>query len=178
MPLANCTGLPLGLIDDTQALHKSDVQAALAKDVIGQEQACSDMAGIVTRIKSAMNDPKKPFGCLLLCGPTGVGKTQLAKSLANYLFGAGGDKSRLTRLDMSEYSGPGASFRFLHDSKGDSASWIQLIRSRPLSVVLLDEIEKATPEVFDVLLSMLDEGRLTDRFGRVTSISQFDHPHD
>lgn len=163
------TGLPLGLIDDARALAKKDIYHELAKDVIGQDVACLDVAGIVTRMKSAVNDPKKPFGCLLMCGPTGVGKTQLAKSLAKYLFGSGGDKSRLVRLDMSEYSGPGASFRFLHNAQGDSASWIQAIRSKPLSIVLLDEIEKATAEVFDILLSVLDEGRLTDRYGRVTS---------
>lgn len=163
------TGLPLGLIDDSQALEKEAVFAELSCDVIGQDVACNKMSSIITRIKAGVNDPQKPFGCLLLCGPTGVGKTQLAKSLAKYLYGAGGDKSRLTRLDMSEYAGPGSSFRFLHNSSGESANWIQLIRSKPLSVLLLDEIEKATPEVFDILLSVLDEGRLTDRYGRVTS---------
>ncbi len=163
------TGLPLAMIDDAVPLRKEDIAATLALEVIGQDTACMEVAGVVTRAKSAVQDPKRPFGCLLLCGPTGVGKTQLAKSLAKYLFGASGEKAPLVRLDMSEYTGGSAGHRFLNDAEGNSASWIQQIRSRPLSVLLLDEIEKASGEVFDILLSVLDEGRLTDRLGRVTS---------
>lgn len=163
------TGLPLSMIDDAISLCKEDVAATLAKDVIGQDMACLEVAGVVTRAKSAVQDPKRPFGCLLLCGPTGVGKTQLAKSLAKYLFGASHEKVPLVRLDMSEYAGGSAGHRLLNDSEGNSASWVQQIRSKPLSVLLLDEIEKASAEVFDILLSVLDEGRLTDRLGRVTS---------
>ncbi len=91
--------LPVGIIDDAVPLRKEDVAETLAKDVIGQDQACLEVAGVVTRTKSAVQDPKRPFGCLLLCGPTGVGKTQLAKSLAKYLFGASGEKVPLIRLD-------------------------------------------------------------------------------
>lgn len=163
------TGLPIDLIDDAKPLRKEDVAATLAKDVIGQDQACLEVAGVVTRAKSAVQDPRRPFGCLLLSGPTGVGKTQLAKSLAKYLFGASGEKTPLVRLDMSEYAGGSSGHRLLNDSQGNSATWIQQIRSRPLSVLLLDEIEKASGEVFDILLSVLDEGRMTDRLGRVTS---------
>ncbi|MEM7557810.1 MAG: AAA family ATPase [Planctomycetota bacterium] len=167
------TGLPLGLIDDSQRLRREDVSEELALDVVGQPSACTQVARVVTRIKAAVQDPNRPFGCLLLCGPTGVGKTQMAKSLANYLFGSASHStdrgSALTRLDMSEYSGLNASFRFLNSVDGNAARWIQQIRSRPLSVLLLDEIEKASPEVFDILLSVLDEGRLTDRLGKVTS---------
>ncbi len=163
------TGLPLTLLDDARTLTKTDVIEQLSRDVIGQDEACRQVAGIVTRIKSAVQDPRRPFGSLLLCGPTGVGKTQLAKSLAQYLFGAATDRNPIIRLDMSEYAGATAGFRFLNDSIGNSAAWIQQIRSRPLSVLLLDEVEKASVEVFDILLSVLDEGRLTDRLGRVTS---------
>ncbi len=163
------TGLPLTLIDDTITLDRNDVSAALGANVIGQDNACNEVASVVTRIKTAVQDPKRPFGCLLFCGPTGVGKTQLAKSLASYLFGASQEKTPMIRLDMSEYSGPSAGFRFLNNAEGNPANWIQQVRSRPLSVLLLDEIEKASPEVFDILLSVLDEGRLTDRLGRVTS---------
>ncbi len=163
------TGLPTALLDDSQTLIKSEVVEKLSKDVIGQRAACTTAAGVVTRIKSAVQDPGRPFACLLFCGPTGVGKTQLAKSLSQFLFGASQQRQTMTRLDMSEYSGAAAGHRFLLDAEGQPTAWIQQIRTRPLSVLLLDEIEKASSEVFDILLSILDEGRLTDRLGRVTS---------
>lgn len=163
------TGLPEVLLRHELTLEREEVAAALRREVIGQEQACFAAAGLVTRIKSAMNDPQRPFGCMLLCGPTGVGKTQLAKSLAHYLFGHADVSTPLVRLDMSEYAGVAAGHRFLLDGEGQPADWIQKIRMRPLSVLLLDEIEKAGTEVFDILLSLLDEGRLTDRMGRTTS---------
>lgn len=163
------TGLPTVLLDDSQRLAKSTVVEALSRDVIGQAAACNTAAGVVTRIKSAVQDPGRPFACMLFCGPTGVGKTQLAKSLAQFLFGASSARLPLTRLDMSEFAGVAAGHRFLLDAEGQPTAWIQQIRTRPLSVLLLDEIEKASPEVFDILLSLLDEGRLTDRLGRVTS---------
>ncbi|MEZ6137185.1 MAG: AAA family ATPase [Pirellulaceae bacterium] len=163
------TGLPLILLNDSQTLAPQQVIDELESDVIGQSQACAEVAGVITKIKSAVQDPGRPFGCLLFCGPTGVGKTQLAKSLAKYMFGASSENAPLTRLDMSEYSGAAAGFRFLNDAEGNAARWIQRIRSHPLSVLLLDEIEKASREVFDIMLSLLDEGRLTDRLGRVTS---------
>ena len=163
------TGLPIKLLDDTETIAKSSVAEALSREVIGQTAACNTAAGVVTRIKSAVQDPGRPFACLLFCGPTGVGKTQLAKSLASYLFGASSHKLPLTRLDMSEFAGIAAGYRFLTDAQGQPTAWIQQIRTRPLSVLLLDEIEKASSEVFDILLSLLDEGRLTDRLGRVTS---------
>ena len=163
------TGLPTALLQDNVLLNRSTVTDVLAKEVIGQELACNAAASVVLRIKSAMNDVAKPFGCLLFCGPTGVGKTQLAKSLAKYLFGADGQRTRLIRLDMSEYQSVAAGYRFLNDSDGNPSRWIQQVRNQPLHVLLFDEIEKASPEVFDILLSLLDEGRLTDKFGNLTS---------
>jgi ATP-dependent Clp protease ATP-binding subunit ClpC len=108
---------------------------------------------------------------MLFCGPTGVGKTQLARSLANYLFGASESNQRpFVRLDMSEYGNWDAVDRFLIGPDGEVAPWIGRLRAKPMSVVLLDEFEKSSPEVHDCLLSALDEGRLTDRFGRTTTL--------
>jgi len=106
---------------------------------------------------------------LLFCGPTGVGKTEMAKALARYLFGAGSEQDRLVRLDMSEYSGYGAAQRLTMSADGQVSDFLKRMRRQPFAVVLMDEIEKAAAEVHDVLLGMLDEGRLTDRFGRTTT---------
>lgn len=163
------TGLPELLLRDELPLSGADVRAALARKIMGQPAAVDVAARVVTSLKAGMSDPARPLGVLLFCGPTGVGKTALAKTLAEYCFGAGTEKDRLIRLDMSEYSGWGAAHRLQHSPDGDAAFWIQKLRHQPFSVLLFDEIEKAAPEVFDVLLGLLDEGRLTDRFGRVTN---------
>jgi ATP-dependent Clp protease ATP-binding subunit ClpC len=136
--------------------------------VIGQPDAASTAAGLVTTIKAGLADPGRPFGVLLFCGPTGVGKTEMVQTLARYCFGADGAKDRLVRLDMSEYSGWGAAQRLLQAPNGRPAAWIERVRQQPFCVVLFDEIEKASSEVFDSLLALMDEGRLSDRFGRVT----------
>jgi ATP-dependent Clp protease ATP-binding subunit ClpC len=163
------TGLPDSLLRPEVTLDRQTVVDYLSKQVIGQTKACELAAGVVTRIKSSLTDPARPFSCMLFCGPTGVGKTQLAKTLAEYLFGEKSEGSPLVRLDMSEYASMSAGTRFLEDINGNAAKWITSIRARPLSILLLDEIEKANLEIFDILLSLLDEGRLTDRQGRSTS---------
>lgn len=162
------TGLPALFLDDALTLARAEVDSALRRRVLGQDGACSAAAAVVTTFKAGLNDPKRPLGTLLFCGPTGVGKTELAKALSEYLFGHGERRERLVRLDMSEYSLPGSSARLFSDGAGEPSRLIRELRLKPFSVVLFDEIEKAAGDVFDALMGLLDEGRLTDRFGRTT----------
>ncbi|MCP4694184.1 MAG: ATP-dependent Clp protease ATP-binding subunit, partial [Desulfobacterales bacterium] len=162
-------GLPKKLIDDAIPLNMDDIRTSLEAEVIGQDMACRIAAEIIATFKAGMNDPARPVGALLFCGPTGVGKTQLARTITNYCFGSGREKNRLIRLDMSEYAGMDAARRLTGDPVSGAGKMIREIRRQPFTVLLFDEIEKAAPEVFDVLLNILDEGRFTDIYGRVTS---------
>ncbi len=163
------TGLPLSLLCDDQALDVEALHRHLNEEVIGQSAACGVVTDVIARFKTGLNDPGRPLAALLFCGPTGVGKTQLAKSTSEYLFGHGDKADRLVRLDMSEYSSPYAAERLLTGSDGSVSEFLSRVRQQPFCVVLLDEIEKASAEVYDMLLGLLDEGRLTDRFGRTTT---------
>jgi ATP-dependent Clp protease ATP-binding subunit ClpC len=163
------TGLPELFLRDDIPLNQVEVFNQFNREVIGQEAACDIAANIVTTFKAGLNDPNRPVGVLLFCGPTGVGKTELAKAISRFFFGAGDDKDRLIRLDMSEYSGPGSVERMIGDPNGMPSELVKRVRQQPFVVILLDEIEKADPEVFDIFLSVFDEGRLTDRYGRVTN---------
>jgi ATP-dependent Clp protease ATP-binding subunit ClpC len=164
------TGLPGSLLRDEELMREDEVLQTLSSRVIGQEAACRAATGVITTFKAGLNDPGRPLGVLLFSGPTGVGKTELARAISDYLFGHGAGRDRLLRLDMSEYAGHGASERLVADSNGDPSEFIKRLRGQPFCVVLLDEIEKASPDVFDMLLAVFDEGRLTDRFGRVTNL--------
>ena len=156
------SGLPVDLIADEHPAGSADIATALGKGVIGQDAACRVSARVLARFKAGLDDPERPVGTLFFVGPTGVGKTELAKQIAAYMFGS---PERLVRLDMSEYMNPGAAGRLLEVGGGRSLA--EQVRRQPLCVVLLDEIEKAHPEVFDVLLGVLGEGRLTDAVGRL-----------
>lgn len=162
------TGLPLKLVRDEETLPVAEVEQFFTERVIGQPEACQAVTRLVSTFKAGLNDPERPLGVLLFCGPTGVGKTRMAKTLSECFFGAGRDRERLVRLDMSEYSGGAAAHRLLGDQERPG-ELIRRVRQQPFTVVLLDEIEKADPEVFDLLLGVFDEGRLTDRWGRTTT---------
>lgn len=162
------TGLPVELVADEYALGPARIAERLEARVIGQPEACRVAARVIARMKAGLQDPERPVGALFFVGPTGVGKTELAKQMARFLFGAGVDpvEDRMIRLDMSEYMLPGSAQRLLEAEASGSGSLAQRVRQQPLSLVLLDEIEKAHAEVFDLLLGVLGEGRMTDSAGR------------
>lgn len=162
------TGLPELFLRDEVSLEERDLQAFFEHEVMGQSEACRAATRAVLTFKAGLNDPARPISVLLFTGPTGVGKTELSRSLARFLFGAAEDSERFVRLDMSEYSLPGSAERLIAGPSGEPSEFINQMRRQPFAVVLFDEIEKANEGVFDLLLSVFDEGRLTDRFGRTT----------
>jgi ATP-dependent Clp protease ATP-binding subunit ClpC len=162
------TGLPELFLRDEVSLEERDLQAFFEHEVVGQSEACRAATSAVLTFKAGLNDPARPISVLLFTGPTGVGKTELSRSLARFLFGAAEDSERFVRLDMSEYSLPGSAERLIAGPWGEPSEFINQMRRQPFAVVLFDEIEKADEGVFDLLLSVFDEGRLTDRFGRTT----------
>jgi len=163
------TGLPELFLRDEVSLEERDLQAFFEHEVMGQPEACRAATSAVLTFKAGLNDPARPISVLLFTGPTGVGKTELSRSLARFLFGAAEDSERFVRLDMSEYSLPGSAERLIAGPGGEPSEFINQMRRQPFAVVLFDEIEKAEEGVFDLLLSVFDEGRLTDRFGRTTN---------
>ena len=160
---ARWSGLPEELVADERPAGADTIAGRLREGVVGQDSACAVVAGVIARFKAGLDDPERPLGSLLFTGTTGVGKTELAKQIARYLFG---DETRMVRVDMSELQAPGSALRLLAVGRGVESLATRL-RSQPLSLVLFDEVEKAHPEVFDVLLGLLGEGRLTDAEGRL-----------
>lgn len=161
------TGLPELFLRDDLPLDVASLRGYFEARIVGQPAAVEEMTKLVYTFKSGLNDPAKPIATLLFAGPTGVGKTAAAKALGSYFFGAGQARDPLFRVDMSEYQYAFQLGRLLGEGKRPGAL-IEHVRSRPFSVMLLDEIEKADPVIFDVLLGLLDEGRLRDARGRIT----------
>lgn len=160
--LVSTTGLPEELLDPSGTLSLDDVVAELGDEVVGQEEAVRTVAELALRIRTGLVDPKRPYGTFLFTGPTGTGKTQLAKTLARYLYG---DGDRLVRFDMGELSGPDAVPRLIGHRGHPRGLLTEAVRQRPFALLLLDEIEKAHPSVLYLLLQLLDDGRLTDAAG-------------
>jgi ATP-dependent Clp protease ATP-binding subunit ClpB len=162
------TGIPTGRLLAGESTKLLNLESELAKRLIGQKQAVKAVSDAVRRTKAGISDPDRPTGSFMFLGPTGVGKTELAKSLAAFLFD---DEKSMVRIDMSEYGEKHSVSRLLGAPPGyigyeEGGQLTEAVRRRPYSVILLDEVEKAHPEVFDVLLQVLDDGRLTDGQGR------------
>jgi ATP-dependent Clp protease ATP-binding subunit ClpB len=169
--VARWTGIPVSKMLEEEADKLSKIESELKKRIIGQDNAVRKIADTIRRSRAGISDPNKPIGSFIFLGPTGVGKTELTKSLAQYLFN---DEKSLIRVDMSEYVEKHAVSKLIGAPPGyvghdEAGSLTETVRHRPYSVILFDEIEKAHPEVFNILLQVLDNGRLTDGKGRTVN---------
>jgi ATP-dependent Clp protease ATP-binding subunit ClpB len=169
--IAKATGIPVHKMMQSEREKLLHLETALHQRVVGQEEAIVAVSDAIRRSRAGLQDPKKPIGSFIFLGTTGVGKTELAKALANYLFD---DDSMMTRIDMSEYQEKHTVSRLVGAPPGyvgyeEGGQLTESVRRKPYSVVLLDEIEKAHPDVWNILLQVLDDGRLTDNKGRVVN---------
>lgn len=165
------TGIPVNKMVQSEKEKLLHLEAELHDRVVGQDEAISAIADAVRRSRAGLNDPRRPIGSFIFLGTTGVGKTELAKALAEYLFD---DENMMTRIDMSEYQEKHAVSRLVGAPPGyvgydEGGQLTEAVRRKPYSVVLFDEIEKAHPDVFNILLQVLDDGRLTDNKGRMVN---------
>lgn len=169
--VAKTTGIPISKMLQSEKEKLLHLEEELHKRVVGQDEAIQAVSDAIRRSRAGLSDPKKPIGSFIFLGTTGVGKTELAKALADYLFD---DENMMTRIDMSEYQEKHTVSRLIGAPPGyvgyeEGGQLTEAVRRKPYSVVLLDEIEKAHPDVFNILLQVLDDGRLTDNKGRVVN---------
>lgn len=169
--IAKATGIPVMKMMQGEKEKLLNLEQELHKRVVGQDEAIEAVSDAIRRSRAGLQDPKKPIGSFIFLGTTGVGKTELAKALADYLFD---DESMMTRIDMSEYQEKHSVSRLVGAPPGyvgydEGGQLTEAVRRKPYSVVLLDEIEKAHPDVFNIMLQVLDDGRLTDNKGRVVN---------
>ena len=169
--ISRTTGIPVSKVAETEGQKLLEMKERLQKDVIGQDEAVETVVRAIQRNRAGIKDPDRPVGTFLFFGPTGVGKTKLAKSLAEFLFDS---SDSIVRVDMSEYSEKISTTRLIGAPPGyvgheEGGQLSEKVRRKPYCVVLLDEIEKAHPDIFNLLLQVLDEGRLTDSMGRTVS---------
>ncbi|MBQ4472955.1 MAG: AAA family ATPase, partial [Lachnospiraceae bacterium] len=166
--ISRWTGIPVAKLNESEKAKTLHLDETLHKRVVGQDEAVQKVAEAIQRSKAGIKDPSKPIGSFLFLGPTGVGKTELAKALAESLFD---DENNIVRIDMSEYMEKFSVSRLIGAPPGyvgyeEGGQLTEAVRRKPYSVVLFDEIEKAHPDVFNVLLQILDDGRVTDSQGR------------
>ena len=166
--VSSMTGIPLTRLESEEAQRLLQMEAEVHKRVVSQDEAIRAIAKAVRRSRSGLKDPRRPVGCFIFLGPTGVGKTLLARALAEFMFG---EEDALVQIDMSEYMEKHNVSRLVGAPPGyvgyeEGGQLTERIRRRPYAVVLLDEIEKAHPDVFNTLLQIMEEGHITDSFGR------------
>ena len=174
------TGIPVDKMMEGEREKLLGMEDGLRKRVVGQDEALEIVANAVRRARAGLQDPNKPIGSFIFVGPTGVGKTELTKALAEFLFD---DEHAVLRLDMSEYMEKHAVSRMIGAPPGyvgyeEGGALTEAVRRRPYQVILFDEIEKAHPDVFNTLLQVLDDGRLTDGQGRTVNFNNTRHRHD
>ena len=174
------TGIPVSKMLESEVKKLVTMEDRLRQRVIGQDEPLQRVANAIRRSRAGLSDPNRPIGSFIFLGPTGVGKTELARALAEFLFD---DEHAMVRIDMSEYMEKHAVSRLIGAPPGyvgyeEGGQLTEAIRRRPYAVVLFDEIEKAHPDVFNIMLQIMDDGRLTDGQGREVELPQHDHHHD